>query len=100
MGGSNTGQERLRAHQRQTPRSLVPQEIYKPTRRHIEFAGSNTIRFIVDGEEGIRLSDAQEGNWVGLEGRDDRSLFKGDRLQIIVRLHVRHSVSMLSGPAG
>ena len=49
---------------------------------------------MVDGVEGIRLSDASEGNWKGFEGRDDRSLFEGDRLQIIIRLHVGHSVSV------
>ena len=65
---------------------------YKPTRRHAEYEGSDIIRFIVYGEEGIRLSDALEGNWEGLEGRDDRSLFRGDRLQIILRLQVRGSV--------
>src|SRR6266478_6227610 len=75
------------------PRSLVPQETYKPARRHGEFAGSNAIKLVVDGVEGIRLSDASEGNWVGFEGRDDRTLFKGDRSQVMVRLHVRRSVS-------
>ena len=29
------------------------------------------IEFVVDGEEGIRLSDALKGNWVGFEGRDE-----------------------------
>lgn len=85
-------QERPKTHRRPTPRSLVPQETYKPARHHAEFAGSNVIEFVVDGREGIRLFDASEGNWVGFKGRDDRSLFEGDRLQIIFRLHVRNPI--------
>jgi hypothetical protein len=67
---------------------------YKSARRQAQFAGSDVIEFVVDGKEGVRLSDALEGNWTGLEGRDDRSLFDGDRPQIIIRLHVRFSLSV------
>jgi len=88
-----SGQDRPQTHRRPTPRVPAPQETYKPAQHHAEFAGSNVIEFVVDGREGIRLSDASEGNWVGLEGRDDRSLFEGDRLQIIFRLHVRHPIA-------
>ena len=80
--------------QRPTPRGPVPQETYKPTRRQAAFVGPSIIEFVVDGVEGIRLSDASEGKWAGFEGRDDRSLFEGNRLQIIIRVHVRHSVSV------
>ena len=90
--GSNGRQEQLQAHRRPIPRGPARQETYKLTRRHAEFEGSDIIKFIVNGEEGIRISDALEGNWEGLEGRDDRSLFRGDRLQIILRLQVRDSV--------
>ena len=93
-------QGRTQAHQRPTPRDPARQESYKLTRRHAEFEGSDVIRFVVNGEEGIRLSDALEGNWEGFEGRDDRSLFDGDRLQIILRLQVREirSASIIDGP--
>lgn len=57
-------------------------------------AAPGNIEFVVDGERGIRLSDVLEENWVGLEGRDDRSLFEGTRLQIILRLHVRRSLNV------
>ena len=78
----------LHTHQRSTPvHSPIFQEIYKPTRR----ADPKVIEFIVEGEVGIRLSNALEGNWVGFGGRDDRSLFDGDRHQILIRLHVRLS---------
>jgi hypothetical protein len=59
---------------------------YKSARRQAGFTGSDVIEFAVNGEKGIRLSNALEDNWVGFEGRDDRSLF--DRPQIIIRLHV------------
>jgi len=87
-----------RAHRRPTPRGPARQETYKLTRRHAGFDGSDIIRFVVNGKEGIRLSDALEGNWEGLEGRDDRSLFRDDRLQIILRLQVRDSVCPSSTP--
>lgn len=78
----------VHTHQRSTPvHSPIFQEIYKPTRR----ADPKVIEFIVEGEVGIRLSDALEGNWVGFGGRDDRFLFDGDRHQILIRLHVRLS---------
>jgi len=48
----------------------------------------------VNGKEGIRLSNASKGNWAGFEGGDDRSMFGGDRLQIMARLHVRRSVGV------
>ena len=74
---------------------MVRQESYKPIQRHAEFVGPNLIRFIVDGEEGICLSDALGGNWEGFEGRDDRSLFGDDsRAQVIVRLHVRYPIDV------
>ena len=92
----STRQGKPQAHRRPTPRGLARQETYKLTRRRAEFEGSDTIRFVVNGEEGIRLSDALEGNWEGLEGRDDRSLFRGDRLQIILRLQVRDPVCLSS----
>lgn len=81
-------EEQARALQQQIPRDLVPQVSFRSTRRQAQFTNSNVIRFIVNGKEGIRLSDVLEGNWVGLEGRDDRSLFgdRPDRLQILVRL--------------
>ena len=69
-------------------RKLAPQEIYKPARQQTGFRSSGIVEFAVDGKEGIRLSDAQEGNWKGFEGRDDTSLFEGDRHHIILRLHV------------
>ena len=78
---SNHGRGQPLAHQRPTPRSPARREIYELTRRYVEFEGSNAIRSVVNGEEGIRLSDALEGNWKGFEGRDDRSLFDCDRLQ-------------------
>jgi len=89
--GSNDRQERPQSHRhrRLTPRGPVRQDTYKLTRRRAEFEGSDVIRFVVNGEEGIRLSDALEGNWEGFEGRDDRSLFEGNRLQIMIRLQVR-----------
>lgn len=73
---------------------LVRQEIYRSIRHHTEFVGSKDIEFIVDGEEGIRLSDALEGKWAGFEGWDDSSLFGGNRLQIIIRLQVRDLASV------
>lgn len=75
-------------------RKLAPQEFYGSIRKPTNFRSSYTIEFRVDGQEGIRLSDASEDNWVGLEGRDDRLLFEGDYLQMIIRLHVRYSVSV------
>jgi len=86
---SSEGEEDPQAHGSPTPRRLVPQETYKPVRQQEELGGPQTIEFFVYGEEGIRLSDALEGNWVGFEGRDDRSLFGDDRLQIMIRLQVR-----------
>lgn len=91
-----SGQGRPQGYRRPTPRGSARQETYKLSRRRAEFEGSDIIRFVVNGEEGIRLSDALEDNWEGLEGRDDRSLFRGDRLQVILRLQVRDSVCPLS----
>ena len=73
---------------------MVPQVIYRPTRHPTNFVKSKIIKFVVNGKEGICLSNASEGDWVGFEGGDDRSLFEGDRLQIMIRLHVRHSASV------
>lgn len=72
-----------------TLRTLVPQKVYIPPRQQRELGGSQTIEFSVRGGSGIRLSDALEGRWAGLEGRDDDSLFGDDRTQIMLRLHVR-----------
>lgn len=70
----------------------VSQVAYKP-RRLGESQGPKVIDFVVDGVDGIRLSDALKGNWTGFEGRDDRSLFGRDRRsQIILRFQVRPSV--------
>ena len=77
------------AHNCATTRKLAPQEIFKPTRQQKMLHGSQAIEFFVNGEKGVRLSDALEENWGGFESRDDRSLFGDDRLQIMVRLHVR-----------
>jgi hypothetical protein len=74
------------------------QETYKPARQQKELVGRQTIEFSVFGKEGIRLSDALEGNWVGFEGRDDRSLFGDDRLQIMIRLHVRLPATVFTLP--
>jgi len=86
---SSEGEEDPQAHNGPTPRRLVPQETYKPPKQKKEPGGPQIIEFFVYGGEGIRLSDALEGNWVGFEGRDDRSLFGDDRLQIMLRLQVR-----------
>jgi len=88
--GGGGRREDPQAHRSLTPRRLVLQEIWKPARQQKEdLGGSQTIDFYVYGERGIRLSDALDGNWMGLEGRDDRSLLGDDRLQIILRLQVR-----------
>jgi hypothetical protein len=84
------GQDGLQTHQ-PASRKLAPQEIYKPARQKTIFESPGVVEFVVDGKEGIRLSDALGGDWGGLEGRDDRSLFEGDRLQILLRLNVRNS---------
>ena len=94
MDENNNRQEQPQTYQRLAPRDLARQETYKLARRHEEFEGSNIIKFVVNGEEGIRLSDALEGNWGGFEGRDDRSLVEGDRLQIILRIQVRDLTSV------
>ena len=86
-GESKGGQDELQAHQ-PVSRELALQERYKPTRRQTGFGSPGVVEFAVDNKEGVRLSDVLEGNWEGFEGRDDRSLFGGDRLQIIFRLHV------------
>jgi hypothetical protein len=78
----------VQAGQRSILRNLVPQVPYKPARQ-ASFTGSDTIEFVVNGKEGIRLSDALEGKWLGFVGRDDNHLFEGGRLQIILRLQVR-----------
>lgn len=83
---AETSQQRIQRH----TLSQIP---YKPIRCQKKFVGSDTIDFVVNCEEGIRLSDASEGNWEGFEGRDDRSLF-GDRPQIIFRFQVRHSLDV------
>jgi len=87
MNESDNGQEPPQTHRR--PRGVVRQECYKTTRRWVDFKGPSIIKFVINGEEGIRLSDALEGNWAGFQGRDDGSLFEDDRGQIILRLQVR-----------
>ena len=77
------------ARQQPIPRHLVSQVAFKSTRHQAGFTGPDVITFAVEGQEGVRLSDAIEGKWVGFKGRDDRSLFDGTRLQILIRLHVR-----------
>lgn len=74
---------------------LVPQETYRPARQ-ARLIDSRIIYFIVNGEMGIRLSDASKGNWMGFEGRDDRALFEGNRTQIMLRLLVRLPVDDIS----
>ena len=91
---SSYRQERPQANRQSTPRSPTRQETYKVARCRAEFKDRKIIKFIVNGREGIRLSDALEGNWAGFEGRDDRSLFGGDHSQIIMRLQVREPVNI------
>ena len=92
------GEENPQVHNYPNIRKLLPQETFKSSRQQIEFKGSQVIEFSVNGEKGICLSDALEGNWAGFEGRDDRSLFGDERLQIIVRLHVRLQPSVHNSP--
>jgi len=86
---SNYRRERPQANRQPTTRTPAPQVTYKLVRRHVEFKDFKVIKFIANGKEGIRLSDVLGGNWAGFEGRDDESLFGGERLQIMIRLHVR-----------
>lgn len=97
MDESHYGKERPQVHQQLTPRHPVTQEVYIPTRL-TEFSDSDVIEFVVNGKEGVRILDALEGNWMGFERWDDRSLFEGDRLQIITRLHVRFPVRVYHQP--
>jgi len=83
------GEKDSQVHNGPTTRKMVPQEIFKPARQQKELRDFRVIEFSVNGEKGVRLSDALEENWGGFESRDDRSLFGDDRLQIMVRLHVR-----------
>ena len=76
-------------HTSSTKREMVPQETYTPPRPQRELEGPLTIEFSVRGERGIRLSDALEGNWGGLEKWDDRPFSGDDRVAIILRMHVR-----------
>ena len=87
-------QKQAQTSPRRIQRQPLSQIPYKPVRRQKKFTGSDTIEFVVNGEEGIRLSDASEGNWGGFEGRDDRSLVGEDRSQIIARIQVRHSLNV------
>ena len=82
-------QEHAQASQSPTSLRLVSQVAFKSSRHQAKFTGSESIVFNVDGQEGVRLSDTLEGNWVGLKGRDDRSLFDDNRLHVLIRLHVR-----------
>ena len=92
-GESYGGMERPQVHRQQTLRNLVPQEIYT-VGTSTGFVTSDVIEFVVNGERGIRLLDALEENWIGFEGRDDRSLFEADRFSINFRLRVSLSGSM------
>jgi len=76
------------AHYGRTQRKLIPQVPYRAAKQQRDVEGPWIIEFSVYGEKGIRLSDALEENWAGFEGRDDRSLFGDDRVQIMIRLHV------------
>lgn len=83
-------QEQGQVHGRPIPRDPIPQVPYRSSRRQEQFTNSQAIKFVVNGEEGIRLSDALEGNWTGFQGRDDTFTFGGvGRSQIMIRLHVR-----------
>jgi hypothetical protein len=88
MSEGDDGNEQPQVHRQLTPRYPVFQEAYIPTRL-TGFSGPDVIEFVVNGEGGIRLLDALEGNWMGFERWDDRSFFEGDRPQIIIRLQVR-----------
>jgi hypothetical protein len=87
LGESHVGKEKPRVDRQSIPLWLLSQKTYRSNRLR-GFCDSNVIKFFVNGEEGIRLSDASEGVWVGLDDRDERLLFEG-RSQIMVRLHVR-----------
>ena len=76
----------------------MPQKTFKPARQQKELGGPQIIEFFVHGGIGIRLSDASEGNWAGFGGRDDRFLFGDDRLQIMIRLHVRLPAIIRTSP--
>ena len=79
-------------YQQRVLHHIVSQVTYKPKRLG-ESQGPKVINFVVDGVDGIRLSNALKDNWAGFEGRDDRSLFGKDRRsQIILRLQVMLSV--------
>ena len=80
-----------RDHNGPAPRKLMPQKAYKAARGQKELGGSRVIEFYVCGEKGIRLSDALEKICAGLDGRNNRTLFRNDRTQIMIRLHVRLS---------
>jgi hypothetical protein len=82
-------QEQPQTSEPQVTRDLVSQVLYRAARKQAEFLGPTAIEFIVNGENGIRLSDALDKNFAGLEGRDDRSLFDDGRAQITIRIHVR-----------
>ncbi|KAF9791031.1 hypothetical protein BJ322DRAFT_1208299 [Thelephora terrestris] len=89
-GGETPTEVQEQAHTRRPPitRDPVPQEPYESARRQEQPTGSKVIEFVVNGEEGVRLSDALEGSWTGFEGRHDTFSFgDGGRLQILLRLH-------------
>jgi hypothetical protein len=89
-------QEQMHARRPPITRDLVLQAPYKSARRQEQPTGSKVIEFVVNGEEGVRLSDALEGNWTGFEGRHDTFSFgDGGRLQILIRLHVRRLLNVL-----
>ena len=78
-------------------RKLVVQGQYKPPRQQRDLEGPSTIDFFVCGQKGIRLSDALEGKFAGLEGRDDRPLFGNDRTHVMLRLQVLFPAPALDG---
>lgn len=95
LGPMDESHDVIERPQRQlTLRHLVLQEAYVPTRL-TGFTGSDSIEFVVNGEEGVRLLDALEGNWTGFERWNDRPLLsEGGRLQIIIRLLVSLSINV------
>ena len=84
------GQVQAQSRRPTVTRNLVPQKPYQSNTRQGGFTSSEVVQFIVNGRAGIRLSDALEEKWEGLDGRDDRSPFAGNRSQVIIRLQVKY----------
>lgn len=92
MADSHAREQRAAANLKPTLNRPILQVLYKPT-RFARFESPEVIDFIVNGEVGLHLSDALEGNWEGLKGRDDKHFFGGNQSQIIIRLQVGLSAS-------